>query len=72
MIKFALTEVYMRIHIKLLTLLLALLMLLQASAVTIFAFEPIDVDSGIYQASGQPSNIQVSTTQDSVMSLQLP
>lgn len=41
----------MRIHIKLLTLLLALLMLLQASAVTIFAFEPIDVDSGIYQAA---------------------
>lgn len=46
----------MRIHIKLLTLLLALMMLLQASAVTIFAFEPIDIDTDIYGASSsQPS-----------------
>lgn len=38
----------MRIHIKLLTLLLALMMLLQASAVTVFAFEPIDIYTGTY------------------------
>lgn len=40
----------MRIRIKLLTLLLALMMLLQASAVTIFAFEPIYVDTSIHYA----------------------
>ena len=40
----------MRIHIKLLTLLIALVMLLQASATTILALEPIYVDTGIHQA----------------------
>ena len=42
--------------IKLLTLLLVLIMLLQSSVVSVFAITPIDVETDIYQASGtQPS-----------------
>lgn len=44
----------MRINIKLLTLLLALVMLLQASAATILAIEPIDIDVNLY-ASADPN-----------------
>ena len=45
----------MKIHIKLLTLLLVALVLVQSSVIPSLALSPIDIDSGIYQASGQPS-----------------
>ena len=45
----------MKIHIKLLVLMLVALMLVQSTVFTASAFEPIDINSGIYQASGQPS-----------------
>ena len=45
----------MKTHIKLLVLLLIALMLVQSTLFTAFAIEPIDIDTGIYQASGQPS-----------------
>ena len=41
--------------LKLLTLFLVLLMLVQSTAVSVFAFAPVDIDTGIYQAAGQPS-----------------
>ena len=45
----------MKTHIKLLVLLLIAIMLVQSTFVSAFAFEPIDVESGIYLANGQPS-----------------
>ena len=45
----------MKTHIKLVVLLLIALMLVQSTLFTAFAIEPINVDTGIYQASGQPS-----------------
>lgn len=45
----------MKNHIKLLVLLLVALMLVQSTIVTSFAFEPIEIELGIYEASGQPS-----------------
>ena len=41
----------MKIHIKLLTLLLVLLMLTQSTVLSVFAVTPIDIDTSIYQAS---------------------
>ena len=41
--------------LKLLTLVLVLVMLVQSTVVSVFAFAPVDIDTGIYQAAGQPS-----------------
>lgn len=41
--------------LKLLTLFLVLVMLVQSSVVSAFAFAPLDIDTGIHQAAGQPS-----------------
>ena len=45
----------MKTHLKLLALFLMLLMLVQSTVVTAFAFVPVEVDTDIYQASSQPS-----------------
>ena len=45
----------MKNSIKLLVLLLVAIMLVQSTVFTALAFEPVNVDTGIYQASGQPS-----------------
>lgn len=45
----------MKTHLKLLALFLMLLMLVQSTVVTAFAFVPVDVDTEIYQAAAQPS-----------------
>ena len=45
----------MQRFLKLLTLFLVLLMLVQSTVVSVFAIPFIDVDTGIYQAAGQPS-----------------
>ncbi len=45
----------MKNHIKLLVLLLVALMLVQSTVFTTLAYEPIDVNDGIYAASSQPS-----------------
>ncbi|MBR2381486.1 MAG: endonuclease [Clostridia bacterium] len=41
--------------LKLLTLFLVLIMLVQSTVVSVFAFTPLDVETNIYQAAGQPS-----------------
>ena len=43
----------MKTHLKLLALFLMLLMLVQSTAVSAFAFTPIEVETNIYQAAGQ-------------------
>ena len=45
----------MQRFLKLLTLFLVLLMLVQSTVVSVFAIPHIEVDTGIYQAAGQPS-----------------
>ena len=45
----------MKTNIKLLTLLLVFIMLLQSTVIGTLAITPVELDTGIYQASGQPS-----------------
>lgn len=45
----------MKTHLKLLALFLMLLMVVQSTVVTAFAFIPVEIDTGIHQAAGQPS-----------------
>ena len=45
----------MKTHLKLLALFLMLLMVLQSTAITAFAFVPVQVDTNIYQAATQPT-----------------
>lgn len=45
----------MKNYSRLLILLLAIFMLVQSASVSVLAFVPVEVDTGIYGASGQPS-----------------
>ena len=45
----------MKLHIKLLTLLLVALVLVQSSVIPSLALSPVEIDTGIYEATGQPT-----------------